>query len=78
MRFSIFCVDVQPHDKGAAFAGRADHIQVAFVLFDHLFGDCQSQTETLEELVTHVLVHEIGHHMGLSDAQIDAIEASAG
>jgi predicted Zn-dependent protease with MMP-like domain len=32
---------------------------------------------TLEELVTHVLVHEIGHHFGLSDAQIDAIEASA-
>ena len=33
---------------------------------------------TLEELVAHVLVHEIGHHFGLSDAQIDAIEASAG
>jgi predicted Zn-dependent protease with MMP-like domain len=33
---------------------------------------------TLEELVTHVLVHEIGHHFGLSDAQIDAIEAAAG
>jgi predicted Zn-dependent protease with MMP-like domain len=32
---------------------------------------------TLEELVSHVLVHEIGHHFGLSDADIHAIEASA-
>jgi len=32
---------------------------------------------TLEELVTHVLVHEIGHHFGLSDPQIEAIEAAA-
>jgi predicted Zn-dependent protease with MMP-like domain len=28
----------------------------------------------LERLVEHVLIHEIGHHMGLSDAQIEAIE----
>ena len=33
---------------------------------------------TLEELVTHVLVHEIGHHFGLSDGDIDLIEARAG
>ena len=32
---------------------------------------------TLEELVTHVLVHEIGHHFGLSDPDIEAIEAGA-
>ena len=32
---------------------------------------------TLEALVTHVLVHEIGHHFGLSDAAIEAIEAQA-
>jgi len=32
--------------------------------------------DTLGEIVTHVLVHEIGHHFGLSDDDIDAIEAS--
>jgi predicted Zn-dependent protease with MMP-like domain len=31
----------------------------------------------LAELVAHVLVHEIGHHFGLSDADIEAIEAEA-
>jgi predicted Zn-dependent protease with MMP-like domain len=29
----------------------------------------------LEALVEHVLIHEIGHHFGLSDDQIAAIEA---
>jgi predicted Zn-dependent protease with MMP-like domain len=33
--------------------------------------------ETLGHLVTHVLVHEIGHHFGLSDDDMEAIEASA-
>jgi len=32
--------------------------------------------DTLSAIVTHVLVHEIGHHFGLSDDDIDAIEAS--
>jgi predicted Zn-dependent protease with MMP-like domain len=34
--------------------------------------------ETLGHLVTHVLVHEIGHHFGLSDAAMQAIEEQAG
>jgi predicted Zn-dependent protease with MMP-like domain len=34
--------------------------------------------ETLGDLVTHVLVHEIGHHFGLSDEDMEAIEAAAG
>jgi predicted Zn-dependent protease with MMP-like domain len=33
--------------------------------------------ETLGEIVTHVLVHEIGHHFGLSDDDMARIEASA-
>jgi predicted Zn-dependent protease with MMP-like domain len=32
--------------------------------------------DTLEAIVTHVLVHEIGHHFGLSDADMTRIEAS--
>lgn len=35
---------------------------------------CESG-ESLEALVTHVLVHEVGHHFGLSDADMDQIEA---
>jgi predicted Zn-dependent protease with MMP-like domain len=30
--------------------------------------------ETLGDIVRHVLVHEIGHHFGLSDAAMEAIE----
>lgn len=33
--------------------------------------------EALEDIVTHVLVHEIGHHFGLSDDDMEAIEAAA-
>jgi len=34
--------------------------------------------DTLGAIVQHVLVHEIGHHFGLSDADMHAIEAAAG
>jgi predicted Zn-dependent protease with MMP-like domain len=32
--------------------------------------------ETLGHIITHVLVHEIGHHFGLSDEDMEAIEQS--
>ena len=32
--------------------------------------------EALGTIITHVLVHEIGHHFGLSDDDMEAIEAS--
>jgi len=33
--------------------------------------------ESLGAIVTHVLVHEIGHHFGLSDDDMETIEAAA-
>jgi predicted Zn-dependent protease with MMP-like domain len=33
--------------------------------------------EKLGDIVRHVLVHEIGHHFGLSDDEMDAIENAA-
>ncbi|BCJ89462.1 Zn-dependent protease [Terrihabitans soli] len=32
--------------------------------------------ETLGHIVAHVLIHEIGHHFGLSDEDMEAIEAN--
>lgn len=32
--------------------------------------------ETLGDIVTHVLIHEIGHHFGLSDDDMERIEAT--
>lgn len=34
--------------------------------------------ETLGAIISHVLIHEIGHHFGLSDADMEKIEAEAG
>jgi predicted Zn-dependent protease with MMP-like domain len=31
--------------------------------------------EPLEHVVRHVLIHEVGHHFGLSDADMDRIES---
>jgi predicted Zn-dependent protease with MMP-like domain len=32
--------------------------------------------ETLEHLIAHVVIHEVGHHFGLSDDDIHALEDS--
>ena len=37
---------------------------------------CESD-EDLPHIVRHVLIHEIGHHFGLSDDDMEAIEAKA-
>ena len=40
-----------------------------------ILADRTEREESLAAIVTHVLVHEIGHHFGFSDADMEAIEA---
>lgn len=37
----------------------------------------QEGTDSLEAIIEHVLVHEIGHHFGLSDDEMHALEDEA-
>ena len=37
---------------------------------------CEGEDD-LETVVRHVLIHEIGHHFGFSDADMEALEAAA-
>ena len=38
---------------------------------------CERGDVGLDEMIAHVLIHEIGHHFGLDDDQIHAIEEGA-
>ena len=42
-----------------------------------LLHECHRLNVTIDEMVTHVIVHEVGHHFGLSDADMRNIEDEA-
>lgn len=37
----------------------------------------EAAMEPVRDVIAHVLIHEIGHHFGFSDEDMDAIEAAA-
>ena len=39
-----------------------------------MLSECLARGVSLEDMVTHVIVHEVGHHFGLSDDDMHAIE----
>ncbi len=69
----------QGHPVGSEGEEATGRMPPAIFLYRRPLLDAWAEGEdSLEALVTHVLVHEVGHHFGLSDEDMDAIEASVG
>ena len=43
-----------------------------------IFAEWRSTRVSLEQLVSHIVIHEVGHHFGFSDDDMHALEDSAG
>jgi predicted Zn-dependent protease with MMP-like domain len=63
------------HDGAVAETGRLPNL---VHLYRRPILDYWAEHEdTLGAVITHVLVHELGHHFGLSDDDMERIEAEA-
>ncbi|MGA2637761.1 metallopeptidase family protein [Methylocella sp.] len=60
--------------QGAATAQSGQFPNMVWLYRRPILDFWADQEDTLGAIITHVLVHEIGHHFGLSDADMEAIE----
>jgi predicted Zn-dependent protease with MMP-like domain len=51
------------------------HVDMIFLYRRPILAHWHSRGGNLREMIKHVLVHEIGHHFGLSDADMERIES---
>jgi predicted Zn-dependent protease with MMP-like domain len=51
------------------------HVDMIFLYREPILNHWRSRGGDLREMIKHVLVHEIGHHFGLSDDDMHRIEA---
>jgi predicted Zn-dependent protease with MMP-like domain len=68
------------HGVGLPFQSESAPVRMPNMIFIYrrpILDYWAEHEETLEAVVTHVLVHEIGHHFGLSDADMESIERGA-
>ena len=63
------------HDGAVAESGRLPNM--VYLYRRPIIDYWAEHEETLGAVITHVLVHEIGHHFGLSDADMERIERDA-
>ena len=68
------------HGVGLPFRAESSPVQMPNMIWLYrrpILDYWAEHEETLGAIVQHVLVHEIGHHFGLSDADMAAIEGAA-
>jgi len=63
---------------GEKDAGAAHVVDMIFLYRRPLLDYWCETEEDLSQLVRHVLIHEIGHHFGLSDDDMERLVANAG
>ena len=61
--------------QGAAVAETGQFPNMVWLYRRPILDYWAEHEETLGTIITHVLVHEIGHHFGLSDEDMERIEA---
>ena len=61
--------------QGAAVAETGQFPNMVWLYRRPILDYWAEHEETLGKIITHVLVHEIGHHFGLSDDDMERIEA---
>jgi predicted Zn-dependent protease with MMP-like domain len=67
-------LDLADHEGGQAHGGQT----MVFLYRRPILDYWAEHHETLGAIVRHVLIHEIGHHFGLSDEDMDRIEGGPG
>ena len=68
------------HGVGLPFKGVWDPPRLPDMIFLYrkpILSFALTEGESVESVIRHVLIHEIGHHFGFSDDDIDVIEAQA-
>ena len=60
-----------------SFSDVAPRVDMIFLYRQPLLAAWEDDGCDLRDLVRNTLVHEIGHHFGLSDAEMETLEASA-
>jgi predicted Zn-dependent protease with MMP-like domain len=63
-----------PIGRGSGFDAPRDDVDMIFLYRRPLLDYWCETTEPLADIVRNTLIHEIGHHFGFSDADMDRIE----